>query len=259
MANHHGDFLWYELMTTDTDAAQAFYEPLLGWTFAASGTPGMDYRLGSKAGVEIVGMLELTDEMTQGGARPAWVGYVAVDDIAASLKSVPELGGQVHMGPNHLEGVGHMALIADPQGAPLYLIQPEGEASQSFAKHEPREGHCAWNELMSADQAGAHAFYTALFGWEKAESMDMGEMGSYDMYSAGDYTLGAIMRKPDDMPASLWSYYFRVTEIDAAADGVKASGGQIVNGPMEIPGGEYIVNGIDPQGAMFSLIGKKAG
>jgi predicted enzyme related to lactoylglutathione lyase len=257
MADKQGDFVWYELMASDADTAQAFYEPLLSWKFAGSGTPGMDYRLGSKDGAEVVGLMKLTEDMTEGGARPAWVGYIAVSDIAASLGSVKELGGQVYRGPNHLAGVGHMAMIADRDGVPLYLLQPEGEASQSFAKHAPREGHCAWNELMSSDQAGAHAFYTSLFGWEKADSMDMGEMGSYDMYNAGDYTLGAIMQKSADMPASMWNYYFRVPEIEPAAEYVKAKGGQVINGPMEIPGGEYVVNAIDPQGAMFSLIGKK--
>lgn len=259
MADKQGDFVWYELMTSDADAAQAFYEPLLGWKFAGSGTPGMDYRLGSKGGTEVVGLLELTEDMTKGGARPAWIGYIAVDDIDVSLAALKDKGGQLFMGPNHLDGVGHMAMVADPQGAPFYLMQPEGEGSQSFAKHEPREGHCAWNELVSADQAGAHAFYTALFGWEKADSMDMGEMGSYDIYSTGDYTLGAIMQKTAEMPASMWSYYFRVPEIDAAVDYVKTNGGQVINGPMEIPGGEYVFNAIDPQGAMFSIIGKKGG
>lgn len=259
MADKHGDFIWYELMTTDADAAQAFYEPLIGWKFAGSGTPGMDYRLGSKDGTEVVGLMELTDDMTRNGARPAWIGYIAVDDIETSIAALKDKGGQVHMGPNHLEGVGHMAMVADPQGAAFYLMQPEGEDSQSFARYEPREGHCAWNELLSGDQAVVHAFYTSLFGWEKAHSMDMGEMGSYDMYSAGDYTLGAIMQKSADMPASLWSYYFRVPEIQHAAEYVKANGGQIMTEPMEIPGGEYIINAVDPQGAMFSLIGKERG
>lgn len=258
MADNQGDFVWYELMTSDADAAQAFYEPLLGWKFAGSGMSDMDYRLGSANGVEVVGLLELTQDMIGGGARPAWIGYIAVADIDASLTRLKEKGGQLFMGPNRLVGVGRMAMVADPQGAPFYLMQPEGEASQSFARYEPRQGHCAWNELMSGDRQGAHDFYTALFGWEKADSMDMGEMGSYDMYRAGDYMLGAIMQKPDDMPASLWSYYFRVPEIEPAADYVRSNGGQVINGPMEIPGGEHVFNAIDPQGAMFSLIGKGA-
>ena len=132
-----------------------------------------------------------------------------------------------------------------------------GGETTSFAKYEPREGHCAWNELATADPSRAHDFYTALFGWEKADTMDMGDMGAYDMYSNGDYTLGAIMRKPDQMPVSQWSFYFRVSSIAAAADYVKSHGGKIINGPMEIPGGDHVFTAIDPQGATFDLIGKK--
>ena len=83
MADNQGDFVWYELMTSDANAAQAFYEPLLGWTFAGSGMSDLDYRLGSANGVEVVGLLELTQDMIGGGARPAWIGYIAVADIDA--------------------------------------------------------------------------------------------------------------------------------------------------------------------------------
>lgn len=258
MADTQGDFVWYELMTGDSDAAQAFYEPLLGWKFSDSNGPGMDYRLGSKDGTDVVGLLELTEDMVKGGARPTWIGYIAVDDINASITDLKDKGGQVFMGPNHLEGVGPMAMVADPQGAPFYLMQPEGEGpATSFAKYEPKVGHCAWNELVTDDPDGADAFYTGLFGWQKGEAMDMGEMGLYQMYTQDDYGLGAIMKRPAEMPASVWAFYFRVPEIEAAMSQVEKSGGRVVNGPVEIPGGEYVLQGFDPQGAFFSIIGPK--
>lgn len=259
MANNHGDFLWYELMTSDPQAAEKFYGDLLGWTFKPADHDGSDYRTFAKDGEEIGGLMTLSPDMQSGGARPMWVGYVAVDDVDASAGKIGDLGGTVTLGPQDIPGVGRFAFASDPSGAPFYIMtgSVEGEETTSFSKYEPREGHCAWNELTSADQAGAHAFYTALFGWEKADTMDMGEMGSYDMYSNGDYTLGGIMQKPEEMPASQWSFYFRVPSIDAATDYVRANGGKIINGPEEIPGGDYVFTGIDPQGAAFSLIGKK--
>jgi len=164
------------------------------------------------------------------------------------------------MGPDHLEGVGHMAMVADMQGVPFYLMQPEGEGpATSFARYEPMPGHCAWNELVTDDPDAADAFYTDLFGWEKGEAMDMGDMGTYQMYTQDDYMLGAIMKRPDEMPASAWAFYFRVPEIGAAKSQVESSGGQVVSGPMEIPGGEYVLQGFDPQGAFFSIIGPKGG
>lgn len=258
MTESHGDFIWYELMTTDADAAMQFYGPLLGWDFADPTVEGSEYRQVNKDGVGVLGFLTLGEDMISGGASPMWAGYVSVRDIDASVAQLRSLGGQVYVEPNHLEGIGHMAFVADPQGAPFYLMQPEGEGeSQSFAKHAPREGHCAWNELVSADAVGAKSFYCDLFGWEKTDEMDMGEMGLYQMFSVNGYTLGAIMPKPAEMPVSAWAYYFRVPEIDAAAAYVAEHGGQVMNGPMEIPGGEYVLQGLDPQGAFMSLIGKK--
>lgn len=259
MANNHGDFFWYELMTTDADAAQDFYGPLLGWDFSGHDAPGMDYRTFAKDGEGVGGVMPLTKEMTDGGARSFWAGYIFVDDVDASATAITQAGGEVLMPANDIPDVGRIAFVKDPAGAPFYIMHPsrtDGE-SKAFAKYEPMEGHCAWNELATSDQPGAHEFYTALFGWEKADSMDMGEMGAYDMYKAGDYTLGAIMRKPAEMPMTLWSYYFRVPDIDKAAAYVKDNGGQVIMGPQEIPGGEHIIVGSDPQGAMFHLIGKQ--
>ena len=59
------------------------------------------------------------------------------------------------------------------------------------------------------------------------------------------------------MPVPFWLYYFNVDDVDAAAQRVKAGGGQILDGPLEVPGGSWIVQCTDPQGAMFALEGKR--
>ena len=259
----HGDFIWYELLTSDADAAQAFYEGLVGWTFSDSGQPGMDYRMFGMGQPEVGGLMALTPEMTQGGARPLWAGYIAVDDVDAAAAKVADLGGKVLMGPDDIPDVGRFAFCADPQGAPFYIMRGNSdEGSTAFAATEPREGHVAWNELVTADPEGAHAFYADLFGWEKADAIEMGPMGTYQMYRNGadrDFMFGATMKKPDDMPVSLWAYYIRVPDIDVAATYVADKDGQIVNGPMEIPGGEYVFQAMDPQGAMVSILGPRTG
>ena len=259
MTDKQGDPVWYELLTSDADAAQAFYSPLLGWEFSDSGVPDMDYRLVRKNGVEIGGVMTLTTEMAEGGARPMWAGYFGVDDPDTSTAAAIAAGGTVLMEPQDIPGVGRFALLTDPDGAPFYIIKgsTDGGPSQSFAKYEPQEGHCAWNELYALAPDGARAFYGQLFGWTKDGEMDMGEMGKYEFLKAGDYTLGAVMRKPAEMPAPLWIYYFRVGKIDDAVAQVQAGGGQVLMGPHEIPGGDMIIQGLDPQGALFALIGKR--
>lgn len=260
MANHHGDFIWYELITKDTKAAQTFYGPLLGWTFADSGMPGMHYDMISMNAAEVAGIMPLDADMEAGGARPGWLGYIGVTDVDASTAQAREAGANIWIEPRDIPGVGRFAFLSDPQGVPIYIMRGNSEEeSQSFAKHAPREGHCAWNELLTADPAGAEDFYSQLFGWEKAEMMDMGAMGPYSMFTSNGVMTAGMMRKPDAMPVSAWAYYFRVPDIDAAALYVTDHGGQMLTQPMDIPGGEYVFQGLDPQGALFSLIGKKAG
>ncbi|MEW4448423.1 VOC family protein [Qipengyuania sp. JC766] len=261
MANHHGDFIWYELLTTDADAAQEFYAGLVGWRFQGGNQPDMDYRMfGPGDTPEVGGLMAITQDMKDGGARPMWAGYIAVDDVDGTAKNIADAGGTILMEPQDIPDVGRFAFCTDPQGAPFYIMRGfSDEESHAFALDGPKEGHCAWNELTSGDREGAARFYADIFGWELGDSMDMGEMGPYDMYRNPPHEnmLGAIMQKPQEMPVSLWNYYFRVPDIDTAADYTKANGGQVLFGPSEIPGGEYVFNGIDPQGAMFSLLGKK--
>ena len=104
------------------------------------------------------------------------------------------------------------------------------------------------------DVEEAVAFYSTLFGWTKAEHHDMGPMGIYQMFATGGETIGGMMTKPPAVPAPCWLYYFNIDAIDAAASRVQAGGGAILNGPMEVPGGHWIVQCRDPQGAVFCLV-----
>lgn len=263
MANRHGDFIWYELMTTDAGAAQEFYGQLLGWSFADSGQPDMDYRLAGKNGLDIAGLMQLSPEMTAGGARPAWLGYIGVDDVDASVAAAEKAGGLVMMPATDIPGVGRMAMVTDPQGAPFYVMKGsvEGGESLSFAADHPMEGHCAWNELATADPAAAKQFYGDLFGWAADGDMDLGELGKYEFWKVGDergYMLGAVMPLMPGMPKPAWTYYFRVPDIDAANSRIEASGGQILQEPVEIPGGDFSLTALDPQGAAFGLAGARS-
>ncbi len=256
MADQHGEFVWYELVTPDVAAAKAFYGGLLGWTFADSDMPGTPYTMISKGDAEIGGILGLTPEMKAAGAHPMWVGYVEVDDVEKALAKALSAGATALMPPTDIPA-GRFAMFADPQGAPIYIFHGTGEPSQAFAKYAAKPGHCAWNELVTADPKSARAFYEDLFHWEKSDEMHMGEMGLYEMFKTQDYTHAAIMKKPDMMPGSAWVYYLRVDDIAAAADYAKANGGNIMTEPMEIPGGDMILNGMDPGGAFFALIASK--
>jgi uncharacterized protein len=263
--NQHGDFIWYELMTRNADAAGDFYGKVIGWTVKSSGQPGMDYRFffagdGSDNKDGVGGFMAITDEMAEHGARPAWVGYVGVDDVDSSVDNVMNAGGSVLMPAMDLEGVGRMAMVADPQGVPFYVMRgASDEASHAFAAYAPKVGHCGWNELASSDPAAAIAFFGALFGWSKDGEMDMGPLGKYEFLKAsgGRFLLGAVMPRMPHMPVSMWIFYFRVADIDAAASMIGAQGGKILQQPTPIPGGEYSLVAADPDGAAFGLVGPR--
>lgn len=265
MTNTHGDFIWYELATSDADAAQRFYGELIGWTFTTSPTPNLDYRLFASKIADVGGIMALTPEMIAGGARPFWVGYLKVDDVDASVAAIKAAGGATHQEPWDIPGIGRMAFMADPQGAMFYVmnpVPPEGQpdaTSLSFAATEPIVGHCAWNELASTDPEGAKAFYSALFGWSPAGEMDMGPLGQYHMMRQADHMIAGIYTMVPEDAQPHWLTYFRVANLDHAVEQVCALGGTIHIPPSEIPGGEFSLVAKDPQGAFFGLVGPMKG
>ncbi|HEX8624423.1 MAG TPA: VOC family protein [Allosphingosinicella sp.] len=253
--NPHGSFIWYELLTGDADAAAAFYGEVIGWTAASYGQPGVDYRIFSADGVGVAGHMKLPDGAEQSGMRPGWLGYIGVDDVDSAVANIEAAGGKLHMPAMDLEGVGRMALLADPQGVPFYVMRGESEeASTSFAPM--KAGHCNWNELSTPDQDGALAFYTGQFGWEKGDVMPMGEMGGYQFINHDGAMIGAVMTAPPGRPAG-WNFAFGVPDIDEAAAKITPGGGTVNYGPVEVPGGEYAVMANDPGGVPFMIVGPR--
>lgn len=253
-----GRHVWSELMTTDTKAAETFYNDVVGWTSEPFGNSPMPYtvlkRSGSAAGVGGV-------TATPPGMKtaPFWAMYIAAPKIEEAVAQIKRLGGSELSELIDVPTVGWMQMLKDPQGAAFYIIQPEPRDNP--ADRDPEVGEASWLELMTTDQPAATRFYQEVFGWQPTDAMDMGDMGKYQMFNRGSRMIGGMMNKPKEMAQAppYWLIYFRVPDINAAAERVKANGGQILNGPMEVPGGDWILNAMDPQGAAFALHAKKAG
>lgn len=251
--NPHGSFIWYELLTPDIEAAKAFYGAVVGWAVEDDGTGYPHIKAG---GDYVGGMFALTDEMRQHGARPAWLGYVGVDDVDSAVDAAVSDGGKILMPAWDIPNVGRLALLADPDGAPFYVMRDaKEERSPAFSVDQPQ--HVRWNELATSDPDGAIAFYTRHFRWRQEGDMDMGAMGKYQFLYQDDVMIGAVMPRMPQMPVSLWTYYIGVDDIDRAVRAIEHGGGKIYNGPMEIPGGDYALNAMDPQGSSFGLVGPR--
>ena len=249
MAEHQGSFIWYELMSTDTKAAEAFYASVVGWTPRAF-EGGLDYTV-LNAGADGVGGIMASPP----GMPTFWIGYVGVADTDAACRSLAAAGGKVEKEPWDIPGVGRLAAVSDPAGAAFMLMTPQGEGERPTPPMGA-PGHVGWHELHTGDWEKAYAFYSGQYGWAKGEAMDMGAMGTYQLIIEGDAPFGAMFNSTQ-IPRPMWLFYFNVASIDAAVEKVKSGGGQVINGPMEVPGGTWIINGVDPQGAMFALTGPR--
>lgn len=257
MRNAHGTPIWYELMSKDPAAARRFYAEVVGWQIDEAPPPGsaMDYRMVSASDGLVGGVFTLTDAMCQQGAAPCWLMYLGVDDVDACVAAITAAGGGVLLPAFELPNVGRIAMVSDPQGAPFYVMR--GASNEQSTVCDPdRVGHGAWHELHATDGPGATDFYTAQFGWRKSLGMDMGPMGTYQLFAVGDRDLGGIMTDAR-FARPAWLVYFRVDGIERAAARIVQAGGQVVHGPMAVPGGGWIVNGVDPEGALFALTGTR--
>ena len=244
-----GRFLWYEIMSGDPAAAKAFYPRVTGW-----GTQDMEimdqaytvWMNGERPGG---GVMQRPPEAKAAGATPHWLCYVGTDDVDATLKAVEKAGGQKMMGPMDIPTVGRIGVCADPQGAVFAVFTPEDEMPEA----EPAPRLFSWHELATTDYQAAFAFYSALFGWEEIEALDMGPAGTYYMYGRNGVPLGGMYNKSEDQPGPAWLPYVQVEDVAVAAKRAEKEGGKVIVGPMEVPGGDLIIQGMDREGAMFAL------
>ncbi|WBU64069.1 VOC family protein [Paracoccus aerodenitrificans] len=260
--NFHGNPCWYELTTSQGKLADAgaFYREILGWDVADSGMEGFDYHIASVGDSMVAGLMNMPDDVA--GMPPCWMIYFAVDNCDAFCEIAVARGARVFREPEYVPGTGRFAILADPQGAAFGVMQPEmtdetrkrAEAGES-AFDQNKAGHGNWNELMTSDPEAGQAFYSGVFGWAEGEAMDMGEMGVYQLIRREGKDIGAVMGL-GNAPVPAWLPYFGVDgSVTAKVDQIKAAGGTVLHGPVEVPGPAFIAVAQDPQGAGFAVVG----
>jgi len=248
-----GRFVWHDLMTTDPTAALKFYPKIFGWK-TQSWDQNPSYTLWVAGRGPIGGVMPLPAEAKAMGAPPHWMPFVGIPEVDATVRDAASLGARVLKEPTDIPTVGRFAILADPQGAVFAVFS---SAMPMQGDPTPKLGEFSWHELATTDYSAAFDFYRALFGWEKTEAMDMGPAGVYQMFGWPNFSLGGIYNKPPEMQAPPhWLSYGLAPDAKKAADAVKRNGGQVLNGPMEVPGNNLIAQCLDPNGAAFAVHSK---
>jgi predicted enzyme related to lactoylglutathione lyase len=246
-------FAWYELLTTDVEAASAFYGKVVGWGAKDASTPELAYTVLDAGEVPVGGLMELPEEGRRLGATPRWLGYVAVDDIDATALQIGRRGGAVLLPPTD-SNIGRVSVVADPQKATFALVDGLTYGPQSGGLEEL--GRVGWHELLAQDRNKVFDFYREIFGWQK-DSTETGPAEFYQLFSSAGQTIGGMLTKLPSVPQPCWLYYFNVDDIGAAARRVNSGGGRMLQGPIELSDGCWIARCVDPQGALFALQGTR--
>lgn len=242
----HGHFVRHDLMTTDPEAAASFYAAVLAWTTGAVDTemgPMTAQLLDGEPGTVFIPVGAET------GLSSHWMGYLGVDDIDAALAKVAASTGRVCIEAFELGPLGRTAIIEDPAGGTLHLLQPAGE----WSGRPDGPGTVLWDELVSPDPAAALPFYTDLVAWEAMEIELLG--APYHLLMHGETMLAGVMQETEASAGSgvQWVFYWEVPDADAAVVAAEALGGELVEGLVDLPGIGRTGVLRDSTGAVFGI------
>ncbi|MEO5757099.1 MAG: VOC family protein [Mesorhizobium sp.] len=258
MADIEGNFVWYELLTPAIGAAADFYANVVGFTAGDMVVDNVAYKILSAGERPTAAIVETVAFSDGSGALSGWVGYLAVKDVDEVVAMMHQLAAVVRLKPCDAAGIGRFAIVSDPQGAAIGLFAPSPDSASRTEGDSTLNGHVAWHELYTGDPQEALSFYRRAFGWRPVQTIDMGAAGPYLIFSTGGEPAGGIARRPQEISQSLWSPFFRVNDIEAAAHRVVAEGGKVFDQPREVPDGDFTLRCFDRQGAVFALVGPKA-
>jgi uncharacterized protein len=252
-----GKFVWHELLTTDPKAAAAFYGKIVGWKSQAW-DKDPSYTLLTMGGRPMAGTMALPEAAKAMGAPPHWVSHISTPNVDATALLAHQAGGKVLRPAADIPGYGRFAVLQDPQGAVFAAFTPLPSQAAPAAGAKPGLGDFFWHELGTTNWEAAFSFYQKLFGWEKTDAMDMGAMGTYQMFGGKGQTFGGMYNKPLAVPGpAFWVPYAIVPDAKRVAKTIAQLGAKVINGPMEVPGGDWIVVGTDLQGAVFAVHSRK--
>lgn len=250
-AEHNpGKFVWADLFTSDPAAATTFYTKLFGWTSTTLFQKGKAYTVFSNGNHPVAGLVTRNANKTERASR--WIGYIAVNDAAATLATVAKAGGKVHAPVRDFPDRGRQAIVGDNEGAPIGLLQ---SASGDSADSEPRPGDWNWFELFAQKPADACRFYDDVFGYTSASDDRTERKGDF-LLSTGDHPRAGIAPLPssDDTRPPGWLGVIRVANLDAILAQVVPLGGEVKLAPRPAAYETRFAIITDPTGGTIGLV-----
>jgi predicted enzyme related to lactoylglutathione lyase len=241
---------WVDLMSSDPERAQTFYNELFDWTSEDPNPDFGGYFNFERNGVRIAGGMPA---MSDAGPADVWSVYLATDDTRKTVDAAAANGGQIIAPAMDVADLGTMGVVADPGGAVIGMWQPA--THKGFGVYG-ETGAPSWFELHTRDYDAVVAFYRDVFRWDTHATSDTPEF-RYTTLGEGDDALAGIMDASamlaDGVPAH-WSVYFGVDDTDAALDRIVELGGAVVMPAEDTPYGR-LAAATDAMGAMFKLVG----
>ncbi|MFF1926083.1 VOC family protein [Streptomyces sp. NPDC058221] len=241
---------WVNLMTRDLESAQAFYGPVMGWTFRP-GKLGQEFSVARRGDVPVAGIGAVA---TTFSVAVAWTPYFAVQDADVAASRIRERSGTVAVGPLGL-GKGRGALAADRDGAGFGIWERTAPTTSPPAP----DGHShAWLRLRTRNAFDAAIFYGEVLDWAS------GRPGSCEVSYEKDEVIvhcggrqlarissGAVEAAPDPLVRPHWQVNFPVTDMAAAVATAREHGGSLVE-ELSRPGAREATL-LDPDGGLFTL------
>ena len=248
--------LWYELMTTDPKAAETFYDRVVGWTSAPFPPSPQPYTVfNRKGGTPVAGVMATPEGMK---APPFWAMYVGVVKLEETAAKIKRLGGSECSPVIEVPTVGRMQMMKDPQGAAFYIYEP------SSAEQPARGGRRGRRRVVArADDVRRAGGNEVLQRRVRVAAQRVtrhgrdGQVPHVQPSPRNDRRHDEPAARNGARTAQLAGLFPRAGH-HAAVERIKSNGGKILNGPMEVPGGDWVVNAMDPQGAAFALHAKAA-
>lgn len=256
-----GKVVWHDLITDAPEASKQFYGELFGWEFEEVGISGglfnaIDYTLIRHNGRLIGGMVDQAHLQTEADVSQ-WITLISVSDVDTAVAAVTAAGGSVLTAPLDLAERGRLAVVADPQGALLTLLQTNSR--DPLDEEEADVGGFLWNELWTEDTSAAAEFYKQLAGYSDEGYDFQGNVEidpHYRLLSSQGKPRAGIMKIPVDDLSPIWVSYLRIEDaaaLDAIVARVEELGGAILLDPQdrEIGGRVALIAG--PSGAGIAL------